>query len=113
MKKEDYIYNAEVVKVVDGDTIDVNVDLGFTVWVRVRLRLIGIDTMELNDKDPVKRENAKLAKAFVEDRLVNQKVIIQSFKTDKYGRWLAEVFVNGSSINKQLLAENLAIPYGA
>lgn len=111
MNKRNYIYDAVVTNVVDGDTVDVDVDLGFTVWVKIRLRLWGIDTMEINDKDSTKRELAQKAKQKLIDQLLNQKVVIESFKTDKYGRWLAVVYINGSSINQQLLDEGLAVEY--
>ena len=62
MITQDYIYNAVITKVVDGDTVDANVDLGFTVWVNIRFRLYGLDTMETNDKDTAKRDQGLKAK---------------------------------------------------
>lgn len=110
MKKEKYLYNGFCTKVVDGDTIDVNVDLGFTVFVKIRLRLRGINTMEMSDKDPTMRVRAVAAKQFLEDRVLNENVVIESFKTDKYGRWLADVFVGDTSMNNLLLEEGHAEP---
>jgi micrococcal nuclease len=109
MKKEKYLYNGFCTKVVDGDTIDVNVDLGFTVFVKIRLRLRGINTMEMSDKDPTIRARAVAAKQFLEDRVLNENVVIESFKADKYGRWLADVFVSDTSINNLLLEEGHAV----
>ena len=111
MKKEKYLYNGFCTKVVDGYTIDVNVDLGFTVFVKIRLRLRGINTMEMSDKDPTIRARAVAAKQFLEDRVLNENVVIESFKTDKYGRWLADVFVGDTSMNNLLLEEGHAEPY--
>ena len=111
MIKTQYIYNAKITNVVDGDTVDAEVDLGFTVFVRVRFRLYGIDTMETNDKDVAKREQGLKAKQYVHNALLGKDVTLESFKTDKYGRWLAEIFVDGNSINKQLLTEGLAVEY--
>jgi micrococcal nuclease len=111
MLTPDYTYVAKIVNVVDGDTVDAIVDLGFTVSVAVRFRLYGIDTMETNDKDATKRDLGQRAKKFVADKLTNQTVTLRSYKTDKYGRWLAEIFVDGNSVNKQLLTEGLAVEY--
>ena len=113
MQKAHYLYHAAVTKVVDGDTFDATVDLGFFVFTVVRFRLFGLDTMEVNDRDPAKRVLAMQAKLFMVDRILNKQVILQTYKTDKYGRWLAEVFLpdHPSSVNSQLLAEGLAVPY--
>jgi len=53
MIKNNYIFNARIIKVVDGDTVDCILDLGFNIAFNTRLRLNGIDTMETNDKDIV------------------------------------------------------------
>lgn len=85
-----YKRNAKVRRVVDGDTIDVDVDLGFHVYTRQRLRLLRVDTPEVRGKE---REEGLKYKAFVEYRLpVGSNVIVQSYKTGKYGRYLAEVW---------------------
>ncbi len=113
MEKANYLYRAAVTKVVDGDTFDATVDLGFYVFTCVRFRLYGLDTMEINDRDPGKRVLAMKAKLFMVDQVLNKQVILQTYKTDKYGRWLAEVFLPGvtESVNSRLLAEGLAVPY--
>jgi micrococcal nuclease len=110
MKKTDYIYNAKIINVVDGDTIDLDIDLGFYSHTMQRIRLSGLDTKELNSKDEAERELAKTAKAFVE-QFNGREATIKSFKQDKYGRFLGEVFVDGVSINAELLNKNLAIVY--
>jgi micrococcal nuclease len=113
MEKAHYLYRAAVTKVVDGDTFDATVDLGFYVFTAVRFRLYGLDTMEINDRDPAKRVLAMQAKLFLVDKVLGKQVILQTYKTDKYGRWLAEVFLPDStvSVNSQLLTERLAVPY--
>lgn len=107
----EYIYNALVLNVVDGDTIDVSIDLGFSVYVHERLRLFGIDTPELTSEDVLLRENAKKAKSRVYELINGRQVKIQTFKTDKYGRYLAKVYLNEICINDLLITENLAKPY--
>lgn len=108
-----YLYSAVITKVIDGDTVDANVDLGFNISTLVRFRLYGIDTMETNDKDSIKREQGYAAKRFVIDTCLNQQVMLRTFKPDKYGRWLADVYVGNASrsINAQLVENNLAVSY--
>ena len=111
--KSDYYYDAVVNNVVDGDTIDVTIDLGFNIFTNMRLRLNGIDTKETNSKIAEERELAKRAKQLVIDRTLNKKVLLKTYKPDKYGRYLADVFVdiNAESINTVLVNEGLAVPY--
>lgn len=111
MIKTDYIYNAVITRVIDGDTVDATVDLGFHVKMMLRFRLNGVDTPELRDSDPVKSEAAQRAKKFVIDACLNRDVTLKSYKTDKYGRWLADIWVDGVLLNTQLLNENLAVVY--
>ena len=112
MIKNDYIYNAKIINVVDGDTLDLEIDLGFYTFVRERIRLSGIDTPELTSPDKAKREAAISAKKFTETFL-NKKVTLQSFKVDKYGRFLAELFLSNDpiSINQKLILGAFAVPY--
>lgn len=100
-----FTYVAKVERVVDGDTIDVSIDLGFSIWHKVRLRLAGIDTPE------VSTEFGKLVRDHVRSALEGQTVTITTTKTDKYGRYLAEVFVNENSFNKVLVDIGMAVAY--
>ena len=111
MISPEYTYNAIVTDVIDGDTIDCSVDLGFTVTVNVRFRLYGLDTMETRDKDATKKELGLKAKLLAAETLVGNHIQLRSHKTDKYGRWLAEVFIDGKSFNQRLLDEGLAVSY--
>ena len=106
-------YRGEVVKVVDGDTVDVVVDLGFRVTCYQRLRLLGVDTPERNEPGWAE------ATAFTKSLLpVGQKVYIRTEKADSFGRYLAELkaytypneFV-AQTVNESLLASGHAIPY--
>ena len=110
MKKQ-YFYDVMVLNVVDGDTIDCKVDLGFCIFAEMRFRLNGIDTAELHSTDPAKRELAKTAKQFLIDSILNKQVLIQTFKQDKYGRYLCDVFLNDASINRRLVEMGLAEKY--
>jgi len=109
----DYRYKAIVGRVYDGDTITVDIDLGFNIWWReVSLRLYGIDTPEIRGEE---RESGLLSRQFVLDRLpIGCEVVIETFKDkkEKYGRYLANVFYDGGkNLNLELLQNNLAKKY--
>lgn len=102
-----YEYYTKIDKVVDGDTVDVFIDLGFSVWHKERIRLAGVDTAEKNT--PL----GKALKVYMKDLLEGKTVKLQVTKPDKYGRYLGTVFLAGEeSINAQLIKHNLAKPYG-
>lgn len=116
-----YCYAGEVIKIVNGDTIVVNSDLGFGVKIEVRLRLRGINSEEMKDADPEKSSAAQMAKEFVAKQLVNvERIVFQSFKVDLYGRYVADVFYlpgekdrerifqQGRFLNQDLLDAGLA-----
>jgi micrococcal nuclease len=106
-----YEYKAKVIKVYDGDTITVDIDLGFAVNLHKQsIRLYGIDTPELRgDERP---EGLKI-KEILSSQILGKEVILKTYKDKKgkYGRWLAEVYLNGLNINKWLLENNYAKPY--
>lgn len=113
-----HTYLATVQKVVDGDTVDLNVDLGFEVHSYRRIRLSDINTPELRDQDPIVKEAAYAAKAFVVSQLpVDTKVLLVSTKYDKYGRtlgkiWLLDECGNATvEITAELLRLGHATPY--
>lgn len=108
-------YNAHCTNVVDGDTIDCVVDLGFRIEHRTRLRLLGIDTPELRSGDPKLRAVALVAKERVEELCLKQDIVIFTEKAGSFGRWLARVYVHQEEefvcINDLLLQESLASVY--
>jgi len=106
-----YVYHAQIINVVDGDTVDANVDLGFNIFFKVRLRLNGINTAELKDADATKRAAGNRAKERVTELLKGRNVVIESRKIDKYGRYLADIYLDSVNINQQLITEGLAVPY--
>lgn len=105
-KKWEYKYRAEVVRVVDGDTVDAEVDLGFDVKLLARFRLLGINAPEKNTQDGMK-SLARLAELLP----VGSQVVIQTTKDkkEKYGRYLGTFLVDGKSVNQQLVNEGFAI----
>ena len=117
-KSKTFTYNnTTCVNVVDGDTLDFVIDLGFSILHKVRVRLNGLDTAEVNDKDTEQRELALLAKKFVQDKVLNKPCTLITFSNkDKYGRHLAEVYYldetgHNRSLNNALLANYLAKIY--
>lgn len=105
-------YRVKEVKVIDGDTVDLTLDLGFYAYTQQRFRLDGLNTPEMNSKDPSERVKAAEVKNFV-IRVVGAATCIEvtSTRTEKYGRWLAELWLDGVSLNNLLLGKGLAIPY--
>ena len=90
-----YWYKGKVLKVVDGDTVDLMIDLGFSIHHKIRVRLYGVNTPESKTKDLAEKELGLKAKAFTEDWLTrHQEVWIQTVvdKNEKYGRVLAEIY---------------------
>jgi len=112
-----YFYRAELARVVDGDTVDLKIDLGFYMTANIRIRLEGVDTPEIRGPE---KEEGKISKAFVEKKLSQARsIFVETMKTGKYGRWLGVIwFYEGTeetalcSLNKMLLDEGLAKPYG-
>lgn len=112
-----YQYNAIITKVIDGDTVDVDIDLGFEVWLRnQRIRLYGIDTPESRTSDKTEKVFGNLAKAKVlEFCPVGSQIILQT-KTDdsrgKYGRILGELITkDGTNVNTFLVDNAYAVSY--
>ena len=92
---ERFWYGAKPIKVVDGDTLDLMVDLGFSIHFKMRVRLYGVNTPETRTKDLAEKELGLKAKKFTEDWLINhQWVFVNTIpdKNDKYGRVLARIF---------------------
>ena len=110
-----YTYKATVVRVVDGDTAELIIDLGFTVQWKSTCRFYGINTAELKSKDPEVKQRAKDAKQYVEYHLVKgTEVLVVSRELDKYGRPLVDIYYGKDftqHINKELVEKQLAITY--
>jgi len=111
-----YQYKAIITKVIDGDTVDVDIDLGFEAWLRnQRIRLYGIDTPESRTSDKVEKVFGNLAKSkILEFCPVGSSIILQT-KTDdsrgKYGRILGELIVDGVNVNQYMIDNNYAVAY--
>jgi len=90
-----YTYKAKCINVVDGDTIDVIVDLGFYIEKKIRLRVAGIDTPEIRASTEAERKHAREARAFVERLLLDKPCTVRTKKdVGIYGRYWAEVILS-------------------
>ena len=103
-------YSCKLDRVVDGDTCDALIDLGFDTFVKKRIRFYGVDTWESRTRNKEEKVKGLAAKAYVKDLLENSddgKFSIISHGVGKYGRVLGEIFVKGheQSVN-ELLKEN-------
>ena len=102
-----YHYKARIENVVDGDTVDAFVDLGFKTWVKIRFRLTGLDAAEKNTPRGIATLNILKA-------IEGKDVFIESTRPDKYGRYLAEIWsptANDYSYNYQLIRAGIVKPY--
>lgn len=113
-----YYYIAEIVSVYDGDTVTAVIDLGFKTQVRVKVRLIGIDTPEIRTKDLDEKKKGLETRDWLRERILNKKVLIHTKEKGKFGRWLGMIWTleEGkpefeNSYNKQLINEGFAKEY--
>jgi len=116
-----YEYTATILRVVDGDTVDALIDIGFSVHVKKRIRLYGINAPESRTRDKEEKQRGLAAKARLKELLKGNKntVQIKSHGVGKFGRCLGELFIDGSemfsyepqSVNKLLIAEGHAVKY--
>ena len=113
-----YHYKCEIVKCVDGDTIDCIPSLGFGVHLHgnnnrgLRVRLSGIDTPESRTRDPIEKKYGLLAKQFVIDFFDGaESVILHTKEKGKYGRYLGDFKVKNRWLVAELLKARLGVPY--
>ena len=113
-----YEYRTKLIKVVDGDTVDVDIDLGFGIWLRdERVRIMGIDTPESRTKDLAEKKLGLEAKEYLKYKIKDAKSIkIKTEKMDsseKYGRILGWLFIDDQSvsINEQMISDGYAWGY--
>jgi len=110
-----YEYRINIVKVVDGDTVDVDIDLGFGVWLKKqRVRLYGIDTPESRTRNKEEKKYGLLAKKFLTKCLKTDKpIILRTHKEEKgkFGRILGEIIIDKKNINTHMIESYHAVPY--
>jgi len=104
----------KVNKIIDGDTIDVDIDLGFNITIFQRVRLAGINAPETRTRDLKEKELGIKSKQWLENNLItSQPLIIKTEKDDKYGRILGWIYIGEErvSINNKMIEEGYAVPY--
>ena len=118
---EKYIYKAKLERVVDGDTVDALIDLGFDTWVKKRIRYMGVDAWESRTRNLEEKEKGLAAKA--RNKELIEKVsarpgyfLLKSHGVGKYGRVLGEIFIqdedeNDINVNQLLIMEGHAYVY--
>lgn len=107
-----YTYKALVLRCIDGDTIVAEIDLGLRMSSSQTLRLIGIDTAELRSHDPRTRELANAGAKRTAELVQGKRVIIRTTKSDSFGRYLAQVWLeDGTDVNQTLVDEGYAQPW--
>ena len=108
-----YEYSCKVKRVVDGDTIDVVIDLGFDIHFATRVRLYGMDTPESRTRNKDEKVRGYMSKDFLEEWMEKDDVVIRTRrdKKGKFGRVLGEMIVRGENVNKLMIKECLAVEY--
>ena len=116
--KDPYVYRIKsVTKVVDGDTIDADIDLGFDISLSKRIRLAGIDTPESRTTNVKEKAMGLESKEWLKKTLEGAKDILIKTElpdsTEKYGRIIGHLFINGqeTSLNNQMIYEGYALAY--
>ena len=111
-----YEYSCKIIKVIDGDTTDVDIDLGFGVWLKKqRIRFFGIDTPESRTRDLEEKKYGLAAKKYVTDHMPlgsTQTLVTVKDGKGKYGRILGQFKMeDGSILNDNMIAEHHAVAY--
>jgi len=110
-----YEYNAKLLRVVDGDTVDAMVDLGMDVWIKKRIRFYGVDTWESRTRNKEEKKKGLIAKERTKELLGEHGdgFQIKSHGVGKYGRVLGELYVEGHTrtVNQTLIDEGHAYKY--
>ena len=112
-----YTYKAKLDRVVDGDTIDVNIELGFDITVHKRVRLAGIDTPESRTRDLEEKKRGLAAKYRLTEILDMGSLVVESKEVGKYGRVLGNLTIYPDNldlpinVNQKLVDEGHAVEY--
>lgn len=106
-----YEYKAKVLDVYDGDTMTVNIDLGFDISIKKKVRLLGLDAPEIKTKDKSEKKLAIEIRDFLREMLLGKEVVVITEKPDKYGRSLCVMKHGGTIVNQLLIELNYARPY--
>ena len=109
-----YEYGCKVKRVVDGDTIDITIDLGFKIFYDTRVRMYGIDTPESRTRDKDEKARGLLAKKFLQEKVKigkSFKIQTQKDSSGKYGRVIGILIIDDININELIVSEHLGVKY--
>lgn len=106
-----FVYNAKVVSVYDGDTVRVDIDLGFGVWTANQaVRLLGVNTPEMRGRDAVA---GKRVRDWLRRLVLGKQIVLRTKKDSKgkYGRWLGEIWIDDQCVNDELIKQGFGREY--
>ena len=106
-----YTYKAKLDRVVDGDTVDAHINLGFDITIHKRIRLAGIDTPESRTRDLEEKARGLASKDRLKELLEGGDFILESKEVGKYGRVLGTLHVEDINVNDTLVEEGFAVEY--
>jgi micrococcal nuclease len=110
-----YKYQARLVRIIDGDTIDVSIDLGFDVWINERVRLANIDAPEVRTRDKLEKKAGLEATAWLTDMFDKHDVFVLATtefnRTGKYGRTIGTIYLDDINVNELMIKEGFATRY--
>lgn len=109
-----YTYKAQVLRVIDGDTVDLLVEVGFNIKIKERFRLYGIDTPETRTRDLEEKAAGLEAKEYLRNRLhnlINLNIKTRKDSKGKFGRYLCTLYDGNIDINKEMVKHGYAKPY--
>ena len=103
-----FVYNAEVLRVVDGDTFELKIDLGFKIVHENTFRLYGVNTPETRGKE---RPKGLKVKEYVKKLIEGKMIVVETFKKGKFGRYVSEIYLGKGKrkpLSKHLLRKRMA-----
>jgi endonuclease YncB( thermonuclease family) len=103
-------FNAVILRIIDGDSCLVKLDLGFQIYHETRIRLARIDAPELNSSDPQVRNMARIAAEHLK-KYAGDSCEIETHKSDKYARYIGEVVTGGVNLSDEMLKLGFAVEY--
>ena len=109
-----YEYSCGITRIVDGDTVDAEIDLGFDIVYKTRVRLYGIDTPESRTRDLDEKARGKLAAKFLSDQILHADELVIRTKLDKkgkFGRVLGTLVADGVDLNQAMIDNYHAVGY--
>ena len=104
----DQVYKGKLLRIIDGDTIEAAIFLGFNISIKKKIRIAGINTPEIRSRKESEKQKAFAAKKRLEEMFVSKDLVIHSKGFDKYGRCIAEVFTSDLNVGETLIREGYA-----